>query len=232
MKRVRRALTIQMALWFILAVAPAAHAVCAGDCNGNGEVTVDELVRGVNIALGGAELNTCTALDSDGDSSVAVNELVAAVSNALGGCSVSGTPTPSPTRTPTTTPTAPCGDSTSLRSFFESNRGFRQVYRTGGNDGLFSQFPDPAGYRLQTLALGGFYQFVVDPGVVNLIVAVEAEDVYEDLEDEVLILFRATPEEPHIGLLGVFQCDKRDGLWLLSVTAASDPNANVTLETR
>lgn len=60
--------------------------VCGGDCNGNGAVTVDELVTGVNIALGNILLTQCAVLDADSNGEVTVNELVVAVSNALGGC--------------------------------------------------------------------------------------------------------------------------------------------------
>jgi hypothetical protein len=66
-------------------VTPAPIA-CAGDCNGNGEVTVNELISGVNIALGALPPSTCSACDSNGDGTVSVNELVAAVSRALNGC--------------------------------------------------------------------------------------------------------------------------------------------------
>jgi len=59
---------------------------CAGDCNGDGEVSVDELVRGVNIALGSAPARTCAGVDTNGDREVTVDELVAAVNAALRGC--------------------------------------------------------------------------------------------------------------------------------------------------
>jgi len=60
--------------------------VCAGDCDGNHAVTVDEILRGVSIALGGQALGLCPAFDRDGDAAVTVDEIVAAVSNALVGC--------------------------------------------------------------------------------------------------------------------------------------------------
>lgn len=59
---------------------------CFGDCNGNGEVTVDELITGVNIALGAAPLGSCPRFDTDGNGMVTVDELVAAVNAALNGC--------------------------------------------------------------------------------------------------------------------------------------------------
>jgi len=60
--------------------------MCTGDCNGDGNVTVDELVRGVNIALGTTFVEDCTALDANRSGSVTIDELITAVNNALGGC--------------------------------------------------------------------------------------------------------------------------------------------------
>jgi ELWxxDGT repeat protein len=59
---------------------------CAGDCNGDGQVTVDELVRGVGIALGTTPLSTCASVDRDGDGAVSIAELIEAVTAALAGC--------------------------------------------------------------------------------------------------------------------------------------------------
>jgi YVTN family beta-propeller protein len=59
---------------------------CAGDCSVDRVVTVDELVRGTNIALGNIEVGTCRKLDVNGDGVVTVDELVKAVQNALNGC--------------------------------------------------------------------------------------------------------------------------------------------------
>lgn len=59
---------------------------CVGDCDGNHVVTVDELVRGVNIALDRQPLASCLAFNPDGGPSVTVNELILGVNNALRGC--------------------------------------------------------------------------------------------------------------------------------------------------
>lgn len=59
---------------------------CPGDCDGDGSVTVDELLRGVNIALGQAELATCPAFDGDDDGFVLVDDVVSAINAALNGC--------------------------------------------------------------------------------------------------------------------------------------------------
>ena len=62
---------------------------CAGDCNANGTVTIEELTRGVNILLGEADPRDCIALDVDGNQMVTVDELVRAVNGALEGCPAS-----------------------------------------------------------------------------------------------------------------------------------------------
>jgi hypothetical protein len=59
---------------------------CVGDCSGNGMVTVDEIVLGVNILLDARPLNRCPSFDTDGSSSVTVDELIRSVNDALTGC--------------------------------------------------------------------------------------------------------------------------------------------------
>ena len=59
---------------------------CVGDCNGDGVIAVNEVVTGVNIALGSALLSTCAAFDDNGDGMVGINELIASVGGVLNGC--------------------------------------------------------------------------------------------------------------------------------------------------
>ncbi len=54
-----------------------------GDCNGDGNVVVSELVTAVNISLGTAPQARCRAADRNLDGRVSVDELVAAVRQAL-----------------------------------------------------------------------------------------------------------------------------------------------------
>jgi len=54
-----------------------------GDCNKDGRVLIDELIRGVNIALGGTPVTACTPFDRSRDGMVTVDELVRGVRNAL-----------------------------------------------------------------------------------------------------------------------------------------------------
>jgi hypothetical protein len=61
-------------------------ASCAGDCNGDGQVLVNELVSAVNIALGTSPVSSCAAADTNGDGQVSVSELIQAVNAALSGC--------------------------------------------------------------------------------------------------------------------------------------------------
>ncbi len=66
--------------------ASVTPAVCVGDCNHDGAVTVDELVTGVNMALGGLPLDQCPVFDADGNGEVTIDEILRAVNNALNGC--------------------------------------------------------------------------------------------------------------------------------------------------
>ena len=59
---------------------------CVGDCDDDGSVTVVELIRGVNIALGTLLIDACPSFDTNGDGEVTVNELVTGVHAALTGC--------------------------------------------------------------------------------------------------------------------------------------------------
>ncbi len=61
-------------------------APCVGDCNGDGTVSISELITMVNIALGNADVSACTAGDQNGDGAIEINEIIGAVNNALNGC--------------------------------------------------------------------------------------------------------------------------------------------------
>ena len=85
---------------------PVAAAACTGDCDGDGAVTVNEILVGVNIALDSAAVSSCPDFDNNQDGSVTIDELLAAVNNALGACPPAPTPTPTVTPVPSTaTPT-------------------------------------------------------------------------------------------------------------------------------
>ncbi|MBI3784321.1 MAG: hypothetical protein HY270_13070 [Deltaproteobacteria bacterium] len=60
---------------------------CVGDCDYDGEVTIDELIAAVNIVLDSATIDACRAADGNGDGQLTVDEVIDAVNNALTMCS-------------------------------------------------------------------------------------------------------------------------------------------------
>ena len=69
---------------------------CVGDCNGDGRVTVDEILTMAKIALGSAPCSACDAATCP----MTIDQIIKAVNNALKGCL---TPIPTPTATPSST---------------------------------------------------------------------------------------------------------------------------------
>ncbi len=61
-------------------------AQCPSDCDGDGRVAIQEMIRAVRIALDHDPVSVCPAADTDFDQSVAINELIQAVNASLGGC--------------------------------------------------------------------------------------------------------------------------------------------------
>lgn len=76
----------------LIGIAPVSASAlqCAGDCDGDGPVSVGELTTLVAIALERTPASSCTAADLDGDGAVLIDEILAAVRIALTGCPVSG----------------------------------------------------------------------------------------------------------------------------------------------
>jgi hypothetical protein len=65
-------------------LATVSPAACTGDCNGDGQVTVDELLVSTSIALGRTAVTDCPAACNGGQ--VSIDCLTRAVGNAIGGC--------------------------------------------------------------------------------------------------------------------------------------------------
>lgn len=65
---------------------PAPPGDCAGDCDGSGTVTVNEIVTLVNIALERAPMEMCEAGNADGNQQITINEILTAVNRVLNGC--------------------------------------------------------------------------------------------------------------------------------------------------
>jgi hypothetical protein len=63
---------------------------CSGDCNGDGRISIDEIIKGVNIALGNATVDICPAFGQsqycEEGLTVSISCLVSAMSASLFGC--------------------------------------------------------------------------------------------------------------------------------------------------
>lgn len=82
-----RARSLAAAALLLLGSTPAVGILsCPGDCNRDNHVGVDELITGVNIALGSDSAEACAASDVDRDGHTAIDELVGSVARALDGC--------------------------------------------------------------------------------------------------------------------------------------------------
>jgi sugar lactone lactonase YvrE len=66
--------------------SPSASFACAGDCDGDEDVDVAELVLGLSVALGRTALDECASFDESGDGGISIDEVVQAVDASLNGC--------------------------------------------------------------------------------------------------------------------------------------------------
>jgi hypothetical protein len=103
-------LTVLFALSLILPGMGQAQVVddpCAGDCNDDSHVTVDETVTAVNIGLGYQTIADadCMNLDVDGSLDVTVDEIVDSTRSLLTDCGRNPLPTATATPSPSPTPT-------------------------------------------------------------------------------------------------------------------------------
>lgn len=64
----------------------ATPTVCAGDCNGDGTVTINDILAMVNVALGRLDVAACPPGDVNHDGSITIAEIVLALTNAFQGC--------------------------------------------------------------------------------------------------------------------------------------------------
>lgn len=71
---------------FQLTATMFAETECAGDCDRDRSVTVDEILTGVRILFGSEDISTCPACDRNQDGNITIDEVLAAVGSALNGC--------------------------------------------------------------------------------------------------------------------------------------------------
>jgi hypothetical protein len=60
--------------------------ICSGDCNLDGNTSINELIFAVVVGLQGAGIDNCLALDANADRLVTIDEIISAVGTALDGC--------------------------------------------------------------------------------------------------------------------------------------------------
>ena len=100
-KHRRGALTLAAGALYLLAAAPV-HAQCVGDCDGDGMVSISNLILGVNIALDSQPVSACEAF-ANAEHQVTISQLIQGVNNALAGCPATPTATMPGVSTPTNT---------------------------------------------------------------------------------------------------------------------------------
>ncbi len=62
---------------------------CHGDCNYDGVIAINELIRQVNISLDVGTLASCLAADADMNGTVGISEIIRSVNRSLNGCTPS-----------------------------------------------------------------------------------------------------------------------------------------------
>jgi hypothetical protein len=85
-KRLRRGIALAGLTLVLGGRSASAIVICDSDCDGDRQVSVDELIRGVSIALGSDALASCPAVDANGDSEVMIDDLISGLGTALDGC--------------------------------------------------------------------------------------------------------------------------------------------------
>jgi hypothetical protein len=76
----------------VLAVATSSAATCPCDCNRDCEVTIDELITTLDVALEVTPLSACPASDLDGNLHPTIDEVISCVNAALLGCDCAHSP--------------------------------------------------------------------------------------------------------------------------------------------
>ena len=80
--------------------------LCAGDCNLDGAVAIDEIITGIGIGSRAMPVDRCYAADRDRSGAIAIDEIVSSVASSIHGCAaLEAPPTPLPTASPTASPT-------------------------------------------------------------------------------------------------------------------------------
>lgn len=124
----------------LLAAVAAGRALavpCVGDCSDDGTITVDEILIGVNVALGLAPMASCPQFDTDASGTLTVDELVSSVDAALRGCDpVQPTPTPAASGPRITSLSIARADQSTVAPVGVDELG-REIYRSLNGNGIW-----------------------------------------------------------------------------------------------
>ncbi len=196
-----RRFALLLVAFLALLVRPVhTHALpCSGDCDNSGQLTVDELLRAVNIGLGDLALAVCPNVDVSEDGSVTVEEIIIATGFALNGCPPPDTSTPTVTNTLTRTNT-PTSTATPTKTATPTN--------TATSTPTSTPTPTPTGNRPPELTCRDVYrtypgfpiEFVIevsDPNDNAVTFATESLPAGVTLSETGL--FQWTPGEQQLG---------------------------------
>ena len=100
--RMSRYLVTALFVAALCALAPRASVAqtCAGDCNGDGQVSVDEMIVAANVVLGTLDVRACPGIASGSDGAARIDDAVAAVRGSLGQCGSARAASPRDAGTP------------------------------------------------------------------------------------------------------------------------------------
>lgn len=92
MARRNQLMMLAAVVWLGSATPRTARAVCVGDCSGDCQVTVDEILTLVNIALGNSDVSACATFSVGEIHIPEIPDIIQAINNALLGCRSDGSP--------------------------------------------------------------------------------------------------------------------------------------------
>jgi len=133
---------------------------CHGDCNGDGQVFMNELILGVTIGLGSAPVGVCFAADGDENGAVRIDEVLRAVLIAQTACPARKVPTvpvePQPTPRPTPTPPTAVGPDITFLGIASADDVAQAPVETDAEGRDVFEWPAGQGFSLIVEARPGF----------------------------------------------------------------------------
>lgn len=182
---VRRMLVVLVSGALALATTRDAGAVCAGDCDNDGRVAVNELVLAVNITLGKANISTCRNADYNNDNHITIDELIRAVDNSLHDCQA----TPVVFNTNPNDPqfmkvSAPTGETAEFNGAKDGNgvpTAASSIVMTDGDGDTQVDFDTAGGVAQATVPGGVSFRFEADASTSDAVLVTATSDGAHDV---------------------------------------------------